>query len=92
MTGKIVWQIKAFWEPGFESVISSTVTFSPDGRMLAIGHWTVKLLDALTGKVVTEFEGHRGTVRSLAFSADGKRLASGSGDGSAIVWDLGAAR
>ena len=49
-TGKIVWQIKAVWEGGSCSAISSTVTFSPDGKTLAIGHWKVKLLDASTGK------------------------------------------
>jgi hypothetical protein len=33
------------------------------------------------------FKGHTGAVRSVAYSADGKRLASGSTDGTAKVWD-----
>ena len=35
-----------------------------------------------------KIEGFRGTVRSLAFLPDGKRLVSGMEDGSALVWDL----
>jgi WD40 repeat protein len=30
---------------------------------------------------------HRGTVRSVAFSSDGRQLVSGASDGSIIVWD-----
>jgi hypothetical protein len=32
-------------------------------------------------------KGHRGTVFSAAFSPDGKRIVTGSGDGTARVWD-----
>jgi arylsulfatase A-like enzyme/WD40 repeat protein len=32
--------------------------------------------------------GHNGTVTSVAYSGDGKRLASAASDGSIVVWDL----
>ncbi len=45
-------------------------------------------LDAATGKLLGTLESHNAEVRVLALSPDGKILASGSRDGSAIVWTL----
>ncbi|HEV3237570.1 MAG TPA: WD40 repeat domain-containing protein, partial [Gemmataceae bacterium] len=44
-----------------------------------------------TGKELRTFGGHRGEIRSLAFSQDGRRLASSSNDSTVVVWDLAAA-
>jgi WD40 repeat protein len=44
----------------------------------AMGDWTVRSLEQLHAKEIT----------SLAFSADGKRLVSGSKDGKVVVWDV----
>jgi len=39
-------------------------------------------------KVIKTLEGHQGSIRSLAVSADGHTLVSGSTDGTVKVWDL----
>ncbi len=62
--------------------------FSPDGTQIATGSGdkTVKLWDAKTGKETYTLEGHAGRVKSLAFSPDGKLIASCASDG-VRVWD-----
>ena len=68
------------------------LTFSPDGTML-IGSgmeiWspTIKLWDVETGKNLGMLSGHTEPVETLVFSHDGKTLASGSDDGTVLLWD-----
>jgi WD40 repeat protein len=69
----------------------SALAFSPDGRALAAGDWaggTVRLWDTATWTEARTLPGHRGRVLTLAFTADGKRLVSGSEDTTALVWDV----
>jgi WD40 repeat protein len=64
--------------------------FSPDGKWLASASLegkTVKVWDAQTGQELLCFKGLDTTVRSLAFSADGKRLAGGANKGTVWIWD-----
>jgi WD40 repeat protein len=49
---------------------------------------TVKLWDLVAGRERATLKGHADQALSVAFSPDGKRLVSGSVDGTAIVWDL----
>ena len=60
----------------------SSVTFSPDGKLLASGSLdsTVKLWNAEDGSLVRTLEGHTARVASVTFSPDGKLLACGSAD------------
>ena len=48
----------------------------------------VILVEPATGKELFSADGHMGGVQALAWSPDGKRLATaGAGDGSVIMWD-----
>jgi len=62
--------------------------WSPDGRMLAVGHRTIQLWEVATMRLRREFDGHQGAIRSLAFSPDGHLLASGSADTTVLIWDV----
>lgn len=76
----------------------TSMAFSRDAGRLAVGDGAgrVTVWNTSTGKMLLTAGGETGSVRSLAFSSDGSRLASGSRDGavsgSARVWDLTSGR
>lgn len=62
--------------------------FSPDARFLAIGAKKEVIVYSSQGKEVARYLGHLADVSCLSFSRDGKRLASGSDDCTAVIWDV----
>ncbi|HEX4144272.1 MAG TPA: hypothetical protein VHY91_12250 [Pirellulales bacterium] len=69
------------------------ILFSPSGDLMASAGGAendglVTLWDPATGKAVGTLAGHRRDVRALAFTHDGKTLATGGGDGSVRLWDV----
>jgi WD40 repeat protein len=66
------------------------VAFSPDGGTVAVASLdhTVYLLDARTRAVRRRLRGHRDQVWNLAYSPDGRRLASGDSSGKVLLWEL----
>lgn len=48
--------------------------------------------EMVSGQLRQEFMGHQGTINCLAFSPDGRTLASGSADTTVLLWDISGKR
>jgi WD40 repeat protein/serine/threonine protein kinase len=62
---------------------------SPDNALFAYVHFsTIRLSSRFSSTHLMTLDGHSGKVLSLAFSPDGKTLASGGDHGSLKLWDV----
>jgi WD40 repeat protein len=85
-TGKLIWSIKV--------TDNSQAAFSPDGRILVAGGWSLSFRDLATGQeqrgVSVEPDPKQSgltVINSLSFSPDGKILATTHLDGLIRFWD-----
>lgn len=90
-TGKVLKQLKLDFHP-------CALALAPDDRQLAVGGLpgTIQLWDLATGKPLQEIKERDASVDALAFSPDGKYLATGgcffNADSKAHLWDTGSGK
>ncbi len=86
-------ELRTFRDPGLFACMC--VAFSPDGRFLAAGNsgGALTLWDTASGREVFQRTRQVSPIRRMAFSPDGRRIASvGGSDGRVTIWDASSGR
>ncbi|MGV8058169.1 MAG: caspase family protein [Smithellaceae bacterium] len=90
-----LWQVSTGLEiKTIKSTPVNSLTFSPDGILLLSCGFanSPSIIDVSTGKSIASLAGHALTVYAGVFSPDGKYIITGSGDGTARIWNTASGR
>ena len=71
-------------------IIDHHGVLSPDGSMAAgagLPRFNVQLFDTKTGRELRSLHGHSSSIHSIVWAPNSQWLATGSKDGSIILWD-----
>jgi WD40 repeat protein len=90
--GSVIFDASTYSYNFLDSWALST-SWSPDGSLIATsgGSWMsdygyVKIFDSNTSDLIHELNGHTAEVESVEWNPDGKRIVSGSSDGTVRIW------
>ncbi|MBA3752333.1 WD40 repeat domain-containing protein [Candidatus Dependentiae bacterium] len=81
--------LKLFYKtsPGFNLALSHDKKLV--ARKTSKNSSTICLIEIETGKVSQTLKGHKGSIKAVAFSPNGKNVITGSIDGTAKLWNVG---
>ena len=100
----VLWNLPAKTPKGKTPFAACALAFSDDGKLLALGgvepappqggrtSGGLKIWDITQSREISNLIGHRGPVESVAFSPNGRMIASGGLEGSGILWDVGSGK
>lgn len=73
------------------SLNTISVAFSPDNKTIAFGlrdDPSIKFFNLENGSLEKQLIGHHSPVSSIEFSSDGKKILTGSWEGTVKIWDI----